>query len=72
MHYFVTQSALPDGRGDQMNNLSKENAQKVRLQVPKLLLSDNGKVSVVKEGKRSYDGTWSPPMFRVKYMKRNQ
>ena len=40
MHYFVTQSALPDGRGDQMNNLRMENAQKVRLQVPKLLLSD--------------------------------
>ena len=44
MHYFVTQSALPDGRGDQMNNLSKENAQKVRLQVPKLLLSDTKKI----------------------------
>jgi len=31
----------------------------------------HGKVSVVKEGKRSDDGTWSPPMFKVEYMKRN-
>ena len=40
MHYFVTQSALPDGRGDQIKNLSKDNAQKMRLQFPKFLLSD--------------------------------